>query len=87
MDHITPNGVGRSLNITGRESEIRAYNLSIGIAQRGNETLKYGSCGLMTECSFPPTLMPSLKEERINALLDANYDKKQLESELYPQFQ
>jgi len=86
VNSITPNGFDRSLNITGRQTEIRAYQLSIGLAQRGNETLDYGACGLMAECKFPPTMMPAQLDQRINDLLDANYDKKNLDSPLYPQF-
>jgi RHS repeat-associated protein len=87
VNAITPSGLDRSLNITGRQSEIRAYQLSIGIAQRGNQTLDYGPCGVMSECKFPPGMMPALRDQRINDLLDKNYDKKDLDSLLYPQFQ
>jgi hypothetical protein len=83
---ITPAGADRSLNITGRQSEVRAYQLSIGIAQRGNNTLDYGPCGVMAECKFPPAMMPAQRDERINDLLDKNYDQDYLNSPLYPQF-
>jgi hypothetical protein len=33
-----------SLNLTLRESEIRAYKLSIQYAQRGNKTTDFGPC-------------------------------------------
>jgi hypothetical protein len=87
VNSITPTGFDRSLNITGRQSEIRAYQLSIGIANRGNETLNYGPCGLMTECKFPPGMLPSERDSRINDLSDKNYDPKDLESLRYPQLQ
>ena len=72
------------LNITGRESEIRAYQLSIGYAQRGNQTLNFGPRGLMQECKFPPGMMSAERDRLINDLLDSQYDKKDLNSVLFP---
>ena len=86
VNSITSNGYDSSLNITGRQSEIKAYQLSIGIAQRGNETMDYGPCGVMSECKFTPGMMPAQMDERINELLDKNYDQKDLNSSIYPQF-
>ena len=74
----------RALNITGRQSEIRAYQLSIGYAQRGNQTLNFGACGLMQECKFPPGMMPALRDQRINDLLDTQYDPRDLNSVILP---
>ncbi|MBS1786920.1 MAG: RHS repeat protein [Acidobacteria bacterium] len=62
-----------ALNITLRESEIRAYKLSISYAQRGNQTLNFGPCGLMQECKFPPAMMPALRDQRIDDLLNSQY--------------
>ena len=74
----------RALNITGRQSEIRAYQLSIGYAQRGNQTLNFGACGLMQECKFPPGMMPALMDQRINDLLGTQYSQKNLDQLLFP---
>jgi hypothetical protein len=86
MNAITPDGkIDQSLNITLRASEIRAYLVSIGYAQRGNKTLNFGPCGVMGECKFPPGMMPALRDQRINDLLNTQYDSKMLDRLLYPE--
>jgi RHS repeat-associated protein len=77
-----------SLNITLRQSEIKAYQQSIQYAQRGNVTLNFGPCGLMDECKFPPSMGPAQRDQRINELLDDprnHYDH--LDHVLFPEFQ
>jgi hypothetical protein len=86
---LLPNGKSSdpSLNLTLRQSEIRAYELSIQYAQRGNKTLNFGPCGLMSECKFPPGMMPAQRDQRINDLLDDprnHYDH--LGDFLFPEF-
>jgi RHS repeat-associated protein len=86
VNAITPDGkIDQSLNITLRASEIRAYLVSIGYAQRGNKTLNFGPCGVMGECKFPPGMMPALRDQRINDLLNTQYDSKMLDKLLYPE--
>jgi RHS repeat-associated protein len=86
VNAITPDGkIDQSLNITLRASEIRAYLVSIGYAQRGNKTLNFGPCGVMGECKFPPGMMPALRDQRINDLLNTQYDSKMLDRLLYPE--
>jgi RHS repeat-associated protein len=72
-----------ALNITKRESELRAYKLSISYALRGNGSLNFGRCGLMAECKFSPGMAPALRDQRINDLLDSQY--KNLDTFLYPE--
>ncbi len=72
------------LNITLRQSEVRAYLPSIGYAQRGNVTQNFGSCGVMQECKFPPCMMPAMRDQRINDLLDSQYTN--LDRVLFPEF-
>ena len=74
----------RALNLTGRQSEVRAYQLSIRYAQRGNTTLNFGPCGLQGECKFPPGMLPALRDQRINDLLDTQYDPRDLNSLIIP---
>jgi RHS repeat-associated protein len=86
---LRPDGTSSNpaLNLTLRESEIKAYQLSIQHAQRGNLTLNFGPCGLMDECKFPPAMMPAMRDQRINELLDDprnHYDN--LDNFLYPEF-
>jgi len=86
VNAITPDGkIDQSLNITLRASEIRAYLVSIGYAQRGNKTLNFGPCGVMGECKFPPGMMPALRDQRINNLLNTQCDSKMLDKLLYPE--
>ena len=86
VNAITPAGImDQSLNITLRQSEIRAYTLSIGYAQRGNQTLNFGPCGVMGECKFPPGMMPAQRDSRIIDLLnDSRNNYKNPNSVLFP---
>jgi hypothetical protein len=78
----------KALNITRRKIEIGAYQLSIGYAQRGNQTLNFGPCGSMQECVFPPGMMPALRDQRINDLLnDPRNHYKDLDQVLLPELQ
>jgi RHS repeat-associated protein len=77
MDKANP------LNITLRQSEIRAYKLSISYAQRGNQTLNFGPCGMTKECKFPPSMMPALRDQQIDDLLRSQY--KNLDTVIYPE--
>ena len=76
-----------ALKITLRQSEIRAYQLSIGMALSGNKTQNFGACGLMTECKFSPGMMPAMRDQLINNLLDTQYKDVPLDHVLYPEFQ
>jgi len=71
-----------ALNITLRDSERRAYKLSISYAQRGNTTLSFGRCGLTPDCKFPPGMMPALRDQQIDDLLNSQY--KNLDTVLFP---
>ena len=71
-----------ALNITLRDSERRAYKLSISYAQRGNVTLNFGPCGMTKECKFPPAMMPALRDQQIDDLLNSQY--KGLDNFLFP---
>ncbi len=73
-----------ALNITLRQSEITAYQVSIGLAQQGNKTTNFGACGLMQECKFAPGMMPALRDQRINDLLNSQYTG--LDGVLFPEF-
>ncbi len=87
VNAIGPDGnmdLAKALNITLGESEVRAYLLSIGYAQRGNTTLNFGPCGLMQECKFPPGMMPALRDQRIQDLLNSQYTG--LDTVLFPEF-
>jgi len=41
----------------------------------------------MKECVFPPGMMPAQRDQQINELLDYQYDKKDLNSSLFPELQ
>ena len=72
-----------ALNIKLRDSERRAYRLSISYAQRGNQTLNFGPCGITKECKFPPGMMPALRDQQIDDLLNSQY--KNLDTVLFPE--
>lgn len=72
-----------ALNITHRQTETRAYLVSIGYAQRGNQTLNFGPCGMTKECKFPPGMMPALRDQQIQDLLNSQY--KNLDTRLWPE--
>jgi RHS repeat-associated protein len=74
----------KALNITLRQSEIRAYELSIGYALRGNKPQDFGPCGLMQECKFTPGMMPAMRDQLINDLLNSQY--KDLDKVLFPEW-
>lgn len=79
-------GADQSLNITGRQSEFRAYLTSITYAQRGNLPTRFGPCGMMAECTFPPMMMPAQRAQRINDLLnDPRQRYTGLDEPLYPE--
>jgi RHS repeat-associated protein len=74
------------LNITHRATETRAYQLSIGISLSGNDPLNYGPCGVQRECKFTPGMMPALRDQLIQDLLnDPRQGYKDLDSVLYPE--
>ena len=72
-----------ALNITHRQTETRAYLVSIGYAQQGNKTLNFGPCGMTKECKFPPGMMPALRDQQIQDLLNSQY--KNLDTRLWPE--
>ncbi len=86
---LRPDGTSSNpaLHITLRQSEIRAYQLSIGLALAGNKTQNFGACGLMTECKFTPGMMPAMRDQLINSLLDTQYKDVNLDSVIFPEFQ
>jgi RHS repeat-associated protein len=76
----------QSLNITRRASETTAYGVSIGISLRGNDTVNYGPCGVQRECKFTPGMMPALKGQLIQDLLnDPRNGYTDLDTVLYPE--
>jgi hypothetical protein len=74
----------KALNITLRKSEIRAYELSIGYALRGNKPQDFGPCGVMQECKFTPDVMPALRDQLIDDLLNSQY--KNLDQVIFPEW-
>jgi hypothetical protein len=74
------------MNITHRETETRAYSLSIGISLAGNDPLNYGPCGVQKECRFTPGMMPALRDQLIQDLLnDPRNGYGNLTEVLYPE--
>lgn len=86
---LRPDGTSSNpaLNITLRQSEIRAYQLSIGLALAGNKTQNFGACGLTKECKFTPSMMPAMRDQLINDLLNTQYKNEPLDHVLFPEFQ
>jgi hypothetical protein len=87
INSVNTGGVfDQHLNITHRETETRAYQLSIGITLAGNDRLNYGPCGVQSECNFKPGIMPALKDQLIQELLnDPKQGYKDLDTVLYPE--
>jgi RHS repeat-associated protein len=78
--------MNQSLNITHRETEIRAYQLSVRYALSGNQSLNFGPCGVMDECKFTPGMLPAVRDQRISQLLDDPRNRYTgLNTVLYPE--
>jgi hypothetical protein len=76
-----------SLNITKRESEMRAWQLSVSMQINSNVRPNYGTCGV-DECIFTPSTLPATRDRLINQLLsDPRNSYKGLDIKLYPEFQ
>jgi hypothetical protein len=83
---IGSTGGDPALNITKRETEVRAYHISVGYALRGNESLNLGHCG-KDPCKFRPGMMGKLKDDMINQLLDDPQNGyTNLEKKLFPEY-
>ena len=75
-----------SLNISNRQSEIRAWQLSIGLMSTGNLKSNYGTCGV-DECKFTPGMLPGTRDRLINQLLDDPRNRYLgLDLKIYPEF-
>ena len=72
------------LNITLRDSERRAYKVSVGYVLRGNGTVNFGPCGVMDECKFKPGMSQTQIDRMIDDLLEKQY--KNLDSVIFPEF-
>lgn len=76
-----------SLNITNRQSEMRAWQLSISLQVNGNARPNYGSCGV-DECKFTKSILPATRDRLINQLLDdPRNGYRGMDLKIYPEFQ
>ncbi len=79
-------GGNPALNITQRQSEVRAYQLSLRLRNLAGMSNTY-SCGVV-ECDFSRPMPPALRDQMINILIDdPRNGVDNPASPLYPEFE